>query len=69
MDTTTEMQTTWKQLCALEEIPVLGSRVVKGTKHGDIAVFRTSDDDVFAIHDKCPHKEGRSRRASSTAAA
>ncbi|MCP5233031.1 MAG: nitrite reductase small subunit NirD [Zoogloeaceae bacterium] len=58
MDTTTEMQTTWKQLCALEEIPVLGSRVVKGTKHGDIAVFRTSDDDVFAIHDKCPHKGG-----------
>ncbi len=47
MDTTTEMQTTWKQLCALEEIPVLGSRVVKGTKHGDIAVFRTSDDDVI----------------------
>ena len=59
METTmTEVQTEWKRLCALDEIPMLGSRVVSGTRHGDIAVFRTSDDDVFAIHDKCPHKGG-----------
>jgi nitrite reductase (NADH) small subunit len=25
---------------------------------GDIAIFRTSDDEVFAMHDKCPHKGG-----------
>ena len=48
----------WKRLCQLDEIPPLGSRVVEGTRHGDIAVFRTADDDVFAIHDKCPHKGG-----------
>ena len=47
----------WKRVCALTEIPPLGSRVVKSPA-GDIAVFRTADDDVFAMHDKCPHKGG-----------
>ena len=47
----------WKKLCALDEIPQQGSRVVKSAK-GDIAVFRTADDEIFALHDKCPHKGG-----------
>ncbi len=47
----------WKKLCLLREIPPLGSRVVKSPK-GDIAVFRTADDEVFALHDKCPHRGG-----------
>ncbi len=47
----------WKKLCALDEIPRLGSRVVKSPQ-GDIAVFRTAADEVFALHDKCPHKGG-----------
>jgi nitrite reductase (NADH) small subunit len=47
----------WKKLCELEEIPRLGSRVVASAS-GDIAIFRTADDEVFAMHDKCPHKGG-----------
>ena len=47
----------WLDICALEDIPQLGSRVVTGAKC-DIAVFRTSDDDVFAVDDRCPHKNG-----------
>jgi len=47
----------WKRLCELAEIPRLGSRVVKSAV-GNIAVFRTAEDEVFAIHDKCPHKGG-----------
>jgi nitrite reductase (NADH) small subunit len=47
----------WKTLCDLDDIPALGSRVVK-TDHGDIAVFRTADDRVFALKDRCPHKGG-----------
>jgi nitrite reductase (NADH) small subunit len=47
----------WKKLCALDEIPQQGSRVVKSAK-GDIAVFRTAADEIFALHDKCPHKGG-----------
>ncbi len=41
----------------LNDIPRLGARVVQ-TEKGRIAVFRTRDDQVFAVHDTCPHKGG-----------
>lgn len=47
----------WYKVATLEEIPLLGSRVVK-TGQGDIALFRTAESEVFALHDKCPHKGG-----------
>ena len=47
----------WLDICALEEINILGSRIINGPK-GDIAIFRTSDDEVFALDDRCPHKGG-----------
>ena len=50
-------QTQWVRVLAIEDIPRLGARVVK-SRHGDIAVFRTADDEVFALRDKCPHKGG-----------
>jgi len=48
----------WHPLCALEDIPQRGSRVIKRTGEDDIAVFRTGDDAVFAVADRCPHKGG-----------
>jgi nitrite reductase (NADH) small subunit len=42
---------------ALEEIPARGARIVK-TALGDVAIFRTSEDEVFALRDQCPHKRG-----------
>ena len=47
----------WMKVCALDEIPRLGARVVQ---HGgiDIAVFRNAEDEVFAVEDRCPHKGG-----------
>jgi nitrite reductase (NADH) small subunit len=51
------MSGTWVEIGRLEDIPILGSRVVK-TASGDVAVFRNADDQVFALHDKCPHKGG-----------
>ncbi len=47
----------WIEIGKLAEIPVLGSRVVR-TPQGDIALFRTSSDEVFALRDRCPHKQG-----------
>jgi nitrite reductase (NADH) small subunit len=47
----------WLDICALEDINPLGSRIVAGPK-GDIAIFRTSADEVFALDDRCPHKGG-----------
>ncbi len=49
--------TRWIEIGALNDIPVLGSRVIK-TASGNIAVFRTGHDEVFALDDRCPHKGG-----------
>ena len=49
--------TNWTEVVALEDIPKLGSRVIK-TDTIDIAVFRNASDQVFAMKDECPHKKG-----------
>jgi nitrite reductase (NADH) small subunit len=49
--------TKWVRLCQLEDIPVRGARVVR-TECGCIALFRTAEQEVFALDDKCPHKNG-----------
>src|SRR5690606_27394384 len=51
--------TAWVGICALEEIPRQGARVVATERYGEVAVFRTLDDTVFALEDRCPHKGGR----------
>lgn len=47
----------WKRVCSVDEVPVLGARVVN-TSQGEVAVFRNAADEVFAVFDKCPHKAG-----------
>lgn len=47
----------WIEVGSLEDIPKLGARVVR-TELGDIGIFRTADDEVFALRDQCPHKGG-----------
>ena len=47
----------WTRICELEEIPALGARVLRAASE-DIAVFRSDRDEVFALHDRCPHKGG-----------
>lgn len=47
----------WIEISRLDDIPILGARVVE-SPHGDVAVFRTSGDEVFALLDHCPHKGG-----------
>ncbi|MEM9678307.1 MAG: nitrite reductase small subunit NirD [Pseudomonadota bacterium] len=47
----------WVEVGTLSDVPKQGARcVVAGEK--TIAVFRTMDDQVFALEDKCPHKNG-----------
>ncbi len=47
----------WLQVCPLEQIPRRGARVV-ASDQGNIAVFRTHHNEVFALEDKCPHRGG-----------
>ena len=48
----------WTKICRVDDIPVLGARRVRRAGGADVAVFRTADDRVFALLDRCPHKGG-----------
>jgi nitrite reductase (NADH) small subunit len=48
----------WITICRVDAIPVLGARRVRRPAGTDVAVFRTDDDRVFALLDRCPHKGG-----------
>lgn len=47
----------WIEVGTIEGIPALGARVVT-TTDGNIGVFRTADDEIFALRDECPHQKG-----------
>jgi nitrite reductase (NADH) small subunit len=49
---------TQTEICKVTDIPVLGSRIVKRAGQIDIAIFRNTEDQVFALLDQCPHKGG-----------
>ncbi|MEO7494143.1 MAG: Rieske 2Fe-2S domain-containing protein [Massilia sp.] len=48
----------WKPICKIKEIPLMGARVVqRGLAWQElpgVAVFRTADDAVYALLDRCP---------------
>lgn len=48
----------WKTICAVSDIPLLGARRVQRAKGPQLALFRSADDQVFALLDRCPHKAG-----------
>ena len=47
----------WVDIGKLADIPVRGSRIVK-TQVGCVAVFRTTENEVFATSNTCAHKGG-----------
>lgn len=47
----------WIEVCSLDELPRRGARVC-ALPGRDVALFRTGDDRVFALRDRCPHKGG-----------
>ena len=55
---TASMNAEWSDVCAVDDVPVLGARVVRRPAAADIALFRNADDRVFALLDRCPHKGG-----------
>ncbi len=56
------MSEQWKFICKIKDIPVLGARVVQRglawQELPNVAVFRNSEDKIFALLDRCPHKGG-----------
>jgi len=51
------MTSHWVSIGKLADIPRQGARCVKNGAM-TIAIFRTFDDRVFALEDKCPHRNG-----------
>jgi nitrite reductase (NADH) small subunit len=49
--------TDWIDISPLDAVPQRGARLVK-TVHGCVAIFRTGADEVFALDNACPHKNG-----------
>ncbi len=47
----------WVPIGSITEIPRQGARCVKWGEM-TVAIFRTVEDQVFALEDKCPHKNG-----------
>jgi len=49
--------TQWHDIGSLDAVPPLSARTVRiGAR--EIAVFRTADDEVFALENRCPHRGG-----------
>lgn len=47
----------WQEICKTDMVPKQGARSVS-TGDKNIAIFRTFDNDFFAIENNCPHKGG-----------
>lgn len=47
----------WVEIGMVSAVPRRGARCVN-TPAGKIAVFRTQEDQIFAIENRCPHKHG-----------
>jgi nitrite reductase (NADH) small subunit len=53
-------ESSFVRVCRVDDIPRLGARVIRRSddRGGNVALFRTADDRVFALRDRCPHKGG-----------
>jgi nitrite reductase (NADH) small subunit len=47
----------WYAVGSIVDIPRRGARCVKNGET-TIAIFRTAEDKIFALEDKCPHRNG-----------
>ena len=51
------MSNNWIEVGVISDIPKLGARVLE-TDQGNIGIFRTAEDEIFALRDHCPHQGG-----------
>ncbi|HKX22069.1 MAG TPA: nitrite reductase small subunit NirD [Rhizorhapis sp.] len=48
----------WIDIGAVDDVPLRGARTVPVWDSEEIAVFRTGEGEVYALVNKCPHKQG-----------
>lgn len=54
----TDIATEWLDIGRVTDIPLRGARTVRLAGKDEIAVFRTGDEKIFALVNRCPHKRG-----------
>ncbi len=54
---TTNTHMNFVRVCKVEDVPFQGARRLE-TPVGEIAIFKTSDGEIFALKNECPHKRG-----------
>ncbi|HYM02667.1 MAG TPA: nitrite reductase small subunit NirD [Stellaceae bacterium] len=52
-----DMPRDWIEIGGIDDIPTRGARTVR-TSGNPVAVFRTANDEIFALIDRCPHRGG-----------
>lgn len=48
----------WLDIGPVEQLPALGARTLPVQGGEEIAIFRTANGEVYALVNKCPHKNG-----------
>ena len=48
----------WLDIGTVDQLPALGARTMPVQGGQEIAIFRTANGDVYALVNKCPHKQG-----------
>ena len=48
----------WLDIGPVEQLPALGARTLPVQGGEEIAIFRTANGSVYALVNKCPHKQG-----------
>ncbi|MEO8722555.1 MAG: nitrite reductase small subunit NirD [Sphingobium sp.] len=48
----------WLDIGPVEQLPALGARTLPVQGGEEIAIFRTANGNVYALENKCPHKQG-----------
>ena len=52
------MHAEWLDIGPVDQLPALGARTLLVQGGEQIAIFRTANGGVYALVDKCPHKDG-----------
>jgi nitrite reductase (NADH) small subunit len=48
----------WLDIGPVDQLPALGARTLPVRGGEEIAIFHTANGDVYALVNKCPHKQG-----------
>ncbi len=59
------MNPEWLDIGPLDQLPALGARTLPVRGGDEIAIFRTANGGVYALVNKCPHKQGPLTKVSS----